>query len=125
MNNKPYRFTLIKAGRLIDGTGAPPIERGAVLIEDGKIGAVGPQSEVTVPDGARVLTIEYPRMTVMPGMVDAHTHNNGFGDGRAGDDLATLPDEVLTVNSARNARLSLFTGVTTIRRSCQGGCSRE
>ena len=117
MDNAPYRFTLIKAGRLIDGTGAPPIERGAVLFDNGKIAAAGPESEVAAPDGARVLTIEYPRMTVMPGMVDAHTHNNGFGDGRAGDDLATLPDEVLTVNSARNARLSLFTGVTTVREN--------
>ena len=89
MDNAPYRFTLIKAGRLIDGTGAPPIERGAVLFDNGKIAAAGPESEVAAPDGARVLTIEYPRMTVMPGMVDAHTHNNGFGDGRAGDDLAT------------------------------------
>ena len=117
MNNEPYRFTLIKAGRLIDGSGAPPIERGAVLFDNGKIAAAGPESQVTAPDGARVLAIEYPRMTVMPGMVDAHTHNNGFGDGRAGDDLATLPDEVLTVNSARNARLSLFTGVTTVREN--------
>ena len=117
MNNEPYRFTLIKAGRLIDGTGAPPIERGAVLFDNGKIAAAGRESGVAAPDGARVLTIEYPRMTVMPGMVDAHTHNNGFGDGRAGDDLATLPDEVLTVNSARNARLSLFSGVTTVREN--------
>jgi imidazolonepropionase-like amidohydrolase len=50
-------------------------------------------------------------------MVDCHTHHNGFGDGRAGDELVTLPDEVLTLQSARNARTSLFSGVTTIREN--------
>ena len=53
----------------------------------------------------------------MPGMVDCHTHHNGFGDGRLGDDLVKLPDEVLTLQSARNARASLFSGVTTFREN--------
>ena len=53
----------------------------------------------------------------MPGMIDCHTHNNGFGDGRPGDDVAALPDEVLTLQSARNARISLLSGVTSIREN--------
>ena len=50
-------------------------------------------------------------------MVDCHTHNNGFGDGRNGEDLAALEDEILTVQAAGNARRSLFSGVTTIREN--------
>lgn len=111
------RHTLIRAGRLIDGLGGPPIERAAVLIRDSEIVAVGPERNISAPEGAPVVILDYSDKTVMPGMVDCHTHHNGFGDGRAGDDLATLPDEVLVLQSARNARTSLLTGVTTFREN--------
>ena len=110
-------FKLIKAGRLIDGLGGRPIENAAVLVEGSMIRAVGPSKDVTAPDGAQAEVYDYPGKTVMPGMVDCHTHHNGFGDGRLGDNLVTLPDEVLTLQSARNARASLFSGVTTIREN--------
>ena len=51
----------------------------------------------------------------MPGLVDSHVHLIGIGDGRAGDELVTLPDEVLTVQAAQNARRHLYSGVTTVR----------
>ena len=110
-------FTLIRAARLIDGTGRPPVENGAVLIEGPTILAVGPTDQVAAPEGAPVEVLDFGDKTVMPGMVDCHTHHNGFGDGRPGDDLARLPDEVLTLQSARNARASLFSGVTSIREN--------
>lgn len=108
---------LITAGRLLDGTGGPAIDRGAVLIGNGKIIAAGPASQVIAPEGAPVEHRDYPGMTIMPGMVDCHTHHNGFGDGRVGDTIGDIPDEVLALQSARNARTSLFTGVTTIREN--------
>ena len=111
------RHTLVRAGRLIDGLGGPPIERAALLIQDSRIVAVGPERNVSAPEGAPVDVLDYSDKTVMPGMVDCHTHHNGFGDGRAGDDLAMLPDEVLVLQSARNARTSLLTGVTTFREN--------
>ena len=51
----------------------------------------------------------------MPGLVDSHVHLIGIGDGRAGDELVTLPDEVLTVQAAQNVRRHLYSGVTTVR----------
>ncbi|MCH7745115.1 MAG: amidohydrolase family protein [Chloroflexi bacterium] len=110
-------FKLIKGGLLIDCRGGPPIENGAVLVQGSKIIAVGRAGDVAAPEGAQVETFDYPGKTVMPGMVDCHTHHNGFGDGRVGEDVAALPDEVLMLQSARNARASLFTGVTSIREN--------
>ena len=110
-------YKLISAGRLIDALGGPPLENWAMLVKGSSIDAVGPAVEIAAPEGVQVEVFEYPDMTLMPGMVDCHTHHNGFGDGRLGDDLATLPDEILTLQSAKNARVSLFSGVTTIREN--------
>ena len=109
------QFTLIKAARLIDGTGAPVLERGAILVEGDRIRAVGTEESVVPPEGASVDELDYGDRTVLPGLIDCHVHLNGIGDGRRGDDLTTLPDEVLTIQSARNARTHLYSGVTTIR----------
>jgi len=117
MTGAQASHTLIRAGRIIDGLGGPPIERGALLVRDSKIVDVGPERNMSVPEGGHVEVLDYSDKTIMPGMVDCHTHHNGFGDGRAGDDLATLPDEILVLQSARNARTSLLTGVTTIREN--------
>ncbi len=110
-------YTLITADRVIDAKGGPPIEKGAVLVRGSDIINVGSSHEVRAPDGASVIRRDYPGATILPGMVDCHTHNNGFGDGRNGEDLAALEDEILTVQAAGNARRSLFSGVTTIREN--------
>jgi imidazolonepropionase-like amidohydrolase len=115
MQDRGQGFKLIKAGRLIDGNGGPPINEGAVLVQGSRIIAAGPARDVVAPEGAVVETYDYPGKTVMPGMIDCHTHHNGFGDGRPGEDVAAQPDEVLMLQSARNARDSLFSGVTSIR----------
>ena len=115
MQDPTQAFKLIKVGRLIDGMGGPPIQDGAVLVQGNRIIAAGPVGEVVAPEGATVETYDYPGKTVMPGMIDCHTHHNGFGDGRPGENVAALPDEVITLQAARNARDSLFSGVTSIR----------
>jgi imidazolonepropionase-like amidohydrolase len=45
----------IVGGQIVDGTGAPPIENGVVVVEANAIRAVGPRSEVAVPPGARIV----------------------------------------------------------------------
>ena len=117
MTGADKRFKLLRAGLLIDGLGGPPLVNGAILVRGSKIVATGPQTQVFAPEGSSVDLLDFSGKTLMPGMVDCHTHHNGFGDGRAGDELVTLPDEVLTLQSARNARTSLFSGVTTIREN--------
>ena len=55
---------------LIDGTGAAPRRDQTIVVVDGRIAAVGPSSEVDVPDGANVLDLA--GHTVIPGMVGLH-----------------------------------------------------
>ncbi len=109
------QFTLIKADRFIDTVRKTVEERAAVLIEGSVVRQIGTSETVHAPEGAAVREIDYGDATVLPGLVDCHVHLNGIGDGRAGDELATLPDEVLTVQSAQNARRHLYSGVTTLR----------
>jgi imidazolonepropionase-like amidohydrolase len=115
MSQTQPAFKLIRAARVIDGTGGPALERGAVLLEGDRIRAVGSEESISAPEGAPVEELNYENKTVIPGLVDCHVHLIGMGDGRAGDELTTLPDEVLTLQAARNARAHLFSGVTTVR----------
>lgn len=117
MSTGNAEYKLIKAGRLIDGLGGSPIQDGAILLQGSKIRAVGLNTDIITPKGVPITTYDFSGKTVMPGMVDCHTHHNGFGDGRPGDELATMPDELLTLQSARNARTSLYSGVTTFREN--------
>ena len=109
------QFTLLKAARLIDTAAEAVQEQAAILLEGNIVRQLGTAETVHAPEGASVQEIDYGDATILPGLVDSHVHLNGIGDGRAGDELVTLPDEVLTVQSAQNARRHLYSGVTTLR----------
>ena len=116
--NRPD-FKLISAGRLIDGSGGPAIDQAALLIEDGVIRQVGPAKEVRPPDGPSVVSMDFPGKTVLPGLVDCHSHLNMPGDETPVEEATALPDELLVLASARNARRALESGVTSLR-DCGG-----
>ena len=109
------QFTILKATRLIDTAAEAVQEQAAILLEGNTVRQIGTAETVHAPEGASVQEIDYGNATILPGLVDSHVHLNGIGDGRAGDELVTLPDEVLTVQSAQNARRHLYSGVTTLR----------
>ncbi len=81
------QYTLIRAGRLLDGLGGPPLEDAAVLLRNGVVERTGPAAEVRAPDGAPVSERDYGDATIVPGLVDAHTHLVAPGDGTPGDDF--------------------------------------
>ena len=108
---------VIKAARVIDGTGAAAIQNGVVVVTDDKIVAVGRDGSVTVPSGAR--TVDLGNATLMPGFIDAHTHVIGrtLGD-PAGDEAAVRDVDafgaILSVGNARNTLLAGFTGIRNV-----------
>ena len=106
---------VLRAARLIDGTGAPAIRNAIVVITDTKISAVGDASSVRVPAGAKV--IDLGDVTLMPGLIDAHTHLIGRVLGDPEGDMAAVRDyeafgAILGVGHARN---TLMAGFTTVR----------
>src|SRR6185503_15966273 len=110
-------FTLITADRLLDGSAAAPVERAAVLIQADRIVALGPMDTIRAPDGAPVHRKAYGAATILPGLVDAHTHLVAPGDGTLGDDIAKEDDDILLLQAAKNARTLLHSGVTTLREN--------
>jgi imidazolonepropionase-like amidohydrolase len=64
--------TVFEGARLITGDGSTPIENSAFVVENNRITAVGRRAEVTVPAGAR--RVDLSGKTVIPGLIDAHSH---------------------------------------------------
>lgn len=102
----------LRAARLFDGTGAPAIENAVVVIEGSRIAAAGPAGSIALPQGAEV--IDLPGHTLMPGLIDTHTHLFQAGERRIFD---RTPEEIETrvLKAARNLRIDLNSGVTTVR----------
>ena len=108
----------LMGGRLIDGTGREPIEDAGVLIEDDILRAVGPMAGLRIPKNATKIDLD--GRTVMPGLIDCHTHLTYH---------ASQPDvwqldfkesvELNTLHAARNAQAILEMGFTAIG---DGGC---
>jgi imidazolonepropionase-like amidohydrolase len=113
----PAAVTLIRAGVLIDGTTAEPKRDQAILVRGGRIERVGPASAVAAPEGAAV--IDLSKATVLPGLIDSHTHLFLQGEDPAeGGYDAQLLSQGLAFRAARatvSARRALEQGFTTIR----------
>src|SRR5829696_7831772 len=67
---------VVQGGKLIDGTGRPPIENSVIVIQAGKFHAVGRSGEVAIPAGAEVIDVK--GKTVLPGFIDGHGHLEDF-----------------------------------------------
>jgi imidazolonepropionase-like amidohydrolase len=86
----------------------------AVLVIDGeRIVAVGPASTVSIPAGAAV--IHEDGKWLLPGLMNMHVHLGLKLPGAAGDSLTNETDVEEVLRMAGNARLSLLSGVTTLR----------
>lgn len=126
--------TLVKASRLLDPRTGNVISPAAVLIEDGRIKAVGPPAHVQAPAGAK--TIDLGSATLLPGLIDSHTHllldvivppeeeakrhlNGDFAPGL----LLTIVESPIkrALMGAQLAREDLESGFTTVRNLGHSG----
>jgi imidazolonepropionase-like amidohydrolase len=114
---QPNDYTLIKAARIFDGTGTAPATGQALLLNDGKIAAMGPVGEISAPDGSNLTVKDYGDSTILPGLVDGHTHMMAPGDGTHGDITGAEQDDILLMRALQNARTFLHAGVTTAREN--------
>jgi imidazolonepropionase-like amidohydrolase len=84
-----------------------------VVIDDGRIAAVGAAAEVPLPAGIPV--VDMGDRTVMPGLIDAHVHILFTGGPYSGQESRTATDSQALLIGARNAYLAIKSGLTTIR----------
>jgi imidazolonepropionase-like amidohydrolase len=100
------RSIAIRAGRLFDSTSGRMLTRQVVIISGERIAETGPEGQVKIPAGIQVL--DFSQATVLPGLIDAHTHM--FNTRGAGGTT-----EASMLIAVQNAQADLRAGFTTAR----------
>ncbi|HNK64151.1 MAG TPA: amidohydrolase family protein, partial [Anaerolineales bacterium] len=105
-------ITVFKNATLIDGTGARPIQRGVIAIDDDRILYAGKFENWVKPEGKTIREMDMTGRTILPGLIDSHVHIAA----------ECLPDSTLngpwgwsTLVMLRHAQNTLAAGITTIR----------
>jgi imidazolonepropionase-like amidohydrolase len=110
---------VIHAGHVLDVKSGKMLADQVLVIEDGKIAGSGAAAEMKAP--ADAIRVELPNATVLPGLIDAHTHLTM--DPKFGYDRLALSVPRQTLTGAKNARLTLLAGFTTVRNVGADGFS--
>jgi imidazolonepropionase-like amidohydrolase len=103
---QPAQTVAIRAGRLFDSKNGQMLTRQVVILQGDRITEVGPDPQVKIPAGAQV--IDLSRATVLPGLIDAHTHM--FNTPKPG-----MSREASTLIAVHNLQADLNAGFTAAR----------
>src|SRR5579862_8317510 len=117
---KPAGRVVVHAGKLLDVRTGKTLADQAIVIEEGKIVSVGPFAQASRSAGDRF--VDLGSATVLPGLTDAHTHLTGDPQDVGYEGLGiSIPRSTLI--GARNARITLEAGFTTVRNVGADGYS--
>jgi imidazolonepropionase-like amidohydrolase len=107
--------TLLTPARVWDGTNSKPHEGWAVLVRGSQIVAAGPRASIDAPADAR--TIDLPNTTLMPGMIEAHSHMllHPYNETTWNDQVLHEPEALRVARAVNHARATLMAGFTTVR----------
>jgi len=103
---------LVTAGKMLDVRSGKMLEHPAIMIEHGKVISVETSIPANLP--ANVRRIDLPGMTIVPGLIDLHTHLDG-DPSYGGYTRLQFGDRFWSVLAVRNALLTLEAGFTTVR----------
>jgi imidazolonepropionase-like amidohydrolase len=105
----------IRAGRLFDPGSARLLTDQVIIIRGERIAEVGPAGSVAIPSGAELIDLR--QATVLPGMIDTHTHLflTGESGGRYDEQLLKESWQYRTIEAVVNARKDLEAGFTALR----------
>lgn len=118
--NVSTQVVVIRAARLFDAGTGRLIDRPVVTIRGDRIDSLASGGRVSTPTGAKV--IDLGDATILPGFIDAHTHLTINATGGGYESLGiSVPRQALT--GAKNARLTLLAGFTTVRNVGAAGYS--
>ena len=105
------RHVAVHAAHVFDVKSGKTLNDQIIVIEDGKIASVGAAAQANVPSDA--VRIELPNATVLPGLIDAHTHLTM--DPKFGYERLSISVSREALIGAKNARTTLLAGFTTVR----------
>jgi imidazolonepropionase-like amidohydrolase len=111
----PPTIYLLKPAHIFDGESAQLHDNWVVLVRGEKIEAVGPASEVNAPPDAKL--IDLPGMTLMPGLIEAHSHIllHPYSETLWNDQVAHEALSLRVARATNHLRAELMAGFTTIR----------
>ena len=106
---------LLKPALVFDGVADEPYAGWAVLVQKGAIAAAGPEASMKVPDETR--TIDLPGCTLLPGLIDAHSHLllHAYDEAQWEDQVLLEPLALRVARATNHLKLDLMAGFTTLR----------
>jgi imidazolonepropionase-like amidohydrolase len=109
------KLIAIRAGRLFDGTSEKMASDQVIVIRGDRIVDVGPAGRAQIPQGATI--IDLTKATVLPGLIDDHTHLflTGESHGRYEEQILKESWQYRTIEAVINARKDLEAGFTSMR----------